>query len=157
RCVRRSGRRKGRSLRQGPHRQGRRRSEVIAQSDQSRTIESNLMTAGRTQRLLLEEMLRMSKRLVSKPFMSKTALLAAMSLGARAAPSLAAAANAHLVARKEISSAMAMTMAETAIATCKANGYDVSAHVVGRNGEVIVAMRGDNTGPHTLENSMKKA
>ena len=52
---------------------------------------------------------------------------------------------------------MAMTMAETAIATCKANGYNVSANVLGRNGEVIVAMRGDNTGPHTLENSMKKA
>src|SRR5262249_59494776 len=30
-------------------------------------------------------------------------------------------------------------------------------NVVGRNGEVIVAMRGDGTGPHTLENSMKKA
>jgi uncharacterized protein GlcG (DUF336 family) len=48
-------------------------------------------------------------------------------------------------------------MAETAVATCKTNGYNVSANVVGRNGEVIVAMRGDNTGPHTLENSMKKA
>jgi uncharacterized protein GlcG (DUF336 family) len=33
----------------------------------------------------------------------------------------------------------------------------VSAHVLGRGGEVIVAIRGDNTGPHTLENSMKKA
>ena len=62
-----------------------------------------------------------------------------------------------MVARKDISSAMALTMAETAVATCKTNGYNVSANVVGRNGEVIVAMRGDNTGPHTLENSMKKA
>jgi uncharacterized protein GlcG (DUF336 family) len=52
---------------------------------------------------------------------------------------------------------MALAMAETAVATCKTNGYNVSANVVGRNGEVIVAMRGDNTGPHTLENSMKKA
>jgi uncharacterized protein GlcG (DUF336 family) len=33
----------------------------------------------------------------------------------------------------------------------------VSAHVVGRNAEVLVAMRGDGTGPHTLENSMRKA
>src|SRR5262249_46795638 len=89
--------------------------------------------------LLPEEMLLMSKRLVSKPFMSKTALLAALPLGAAVALSLADAANAQLVARKDISSAMAMTMAETAIATCKANGYAVSAHVVGRNGEVIVA------------------
>src|SRR5262244_468119 len=90
--------------------------------------------------------------------MSKTALRAAgISLAVAFACSLAGAANAQLVARKDISSAMALTMAETAIATCKANGYNVSANVVGRNGEVIVAMRGDNTGPHTLENSMKKA
>jgi uncharacterized protein GlcG (DUF336 family) len=90
--------------------------------------------------------------------MSKTALRAAgISFAVAFACSLAGAANAQLVARKDISAAMAMTMAETAVATCKTNGYNVSANVVGRNGEVIVAMRGDNTGPHTLENSMKKA
>jgi uncharacterized protein GlcG (DUF336 family) len=90
--------------------------------------------------------------------MSRTALLAAsIPLAAAFALCAVGAANAQLVPRKDISSAMAMTMAETAIATCKANGYAVSAHVVGRAGEVIVAMRGDNTGPHTLENSMKKA
>ena len=44
-----------------------------------------------------------------------------------------------------------------AVQTCKAQGYNVSAHVLGRSGEVLVAMRGDDTGPHTLENSMKKA
>jgi hypothetical protein len=27
--------------------------------------------------------------------------------------------------------------------------------VVGRNGEIIVQVRGDNTGPHTIENSMR--
>ncbi len=90
------------------------------------------------------------------PFMSKT-VFRAVPLAAAFALSLAGVANAQLVARKDISAAMALTMAETAIATCKTNGYNVSAHVVGRNGEVIVAMRGDNTGPHTLENSMKKA
>jgi len=90
--------------------------------------------------------------------MSKTALrIAGISLAAAFACGLAGSANAQLVAHKDISTAMAMTMAETAIATCKTNGYAVSANVVGRNGEVIVAMRGDNTGPHTLENSMKKA
>jgi uncharacterized protein GlcG (DUF336 family) len=117
-----------------------------------------LLAAGRAPRLSPEEMLLMSKPIVSKPFMSKTALLAAgLPLTAAVVLSLAGAANAQLVARKDISSAMAMTMAETAIATCKTNGYNVSANVVGRNGEVIVAMRGDGTGPHTLENSMKKA
>jgi uncharacterized protein GlcG (DUF336 family) len=33
----------------------------------------------------------------------------------------------------------------------------VSVTVVGRNGEVIVQIRGDNTGPHTMENSFRKA
>ncbi len=90
--------------------------------------------------------------------MSKTALCTAgISLAVAFACGFAGAANAQLVARKDISAAMALTMAETAVATCKTNGYNVSANVVGRNGEVIVAMRGDNTGPHTLENSMKKA
>jgi uncharacterized protein GlcG (DUF336 family) len=90
--------------------------------------------------------------------MSKTALhMAGISLAVAIACSFAGSANAQLVAHKDISAAMALTMAETAVATCKTNGYNVSANVVGRNGEVIVAMRGDNTGPHTLENSMKKA
>jgi len=33
----------------------------------------------------------------------------------------------------------------------------VSVTVVGRNGEVLLQVRGDNTGPHTMENSLKKA
>jgi len=90
--------------------------------------------------------------------MSRTAFrIAGISLAAAFACGIAGSANAQLVTHKDISTAMAMTMAETAIATCKTNGYAVSANVLGRNGEVIVAMRGDNTGPHTLENSMKKA
>jgi uncharacterized protein GlcG (DUF336 family) len=66
-------------------------------------------------------------------------------------------ANAQLVTHKDLSVTTAVTIAQTAVQTCKAQGYNVSAHVLGRNGEVLVAMRGDDTGPHTLENSMKKA
>ena len=66
-------------------------------------------------------------------------------------------AGAQLLPHKDISAAMALTIAETTIATCKANGYAVSATVVGRNGEIIVQVRGDNTGPHTIEISMRKA
>jgi len=95
---------------------------------------------------------------MSRLFISKTATHAAgLTLAAAFALSVAGVANAQLVERKDISAAIAMTMAETAVATCKTNGYNVSVNVVGRTGEVIVAMRGDNTGPHTLENSMKKA
>jgi uncharacterized protein GlcG (DUF336 family) len=103
--------------------------------------------------LFPEEMLIMSKL-----FVSKTAFHAVgIPLAAVFVLSLVGAGNAQLVTHKDITAAMAITMAETAIATCKTNGYNVSANVVGRNGEVIVAMRGDSTGPHTLENSMKKA
>jgi uncharacterized protein GlcG (DUF336 family) len=71
--------------------------------------------------------------------------------------SLAPAANAQLLQRKDLSLEMATTIALTAIETCKANGYAVSANVVGREGQVIVAMRNENAGLATMENSMKKA
>jgi len=70
---------------------------------------------------------------------------------------LSAPANAQLIEHKDLSAAMAITIAQTAIETCKANGYKVSATVVGRNGEIIVQVRGDGTGPHTFENSFRKA
>ena len=70
---------------------------------------------------------------------------------------LASPASAQLLQRKDLSAAIALTIAETTIATCKTNGYAVSVTVVGRNGETIVQVRGDNTGPHTMENSMRKA
>jgi len=66
-------------------------------------------------------------------------------------------AGAQLIPHKDISVAMALSIAETAIATCKANGYAVSVSILGRNAEPIVQIRGDNTGPHTLENSFRKA
>ena len=66
-------------------------------------------------------------------------------------------ASAQLVANKDLSAKIALTIAETAIATCTANGYRVSATILGRNGEVLVQIRGDGTGPHTMENSFKKA
>jgi len=70
---------------------------------------------------------------------------------------LVSSASAQLLARKDLSANTAVTIAQTAMATCNANGYRVSATVVGRNGEVLVQIRGDGTGPHTMENSFKKA
>jgi uncharacterized protein GlcG (DUF336 family) len=78
-------------------------------------------------------------------------------VGIGLACALATPASAQLLARKDLSAATALEIAQTAIATCTANGYRVSATVVGRNGEVIVQIRGDGTGPHTMENSFKKA
>jgi uncharacterized protein GlcG (DUF336 family) len=77
--------------------------------------------------------------------------------GAGLACVLASTASAQLLARKDLSMATSLTIAQTAIATCNTNGYRVSATVVGRNGEVLVQIRGDGTGPHTMENSFKKA
>jgi uncharacterized protein GlcG (DUF336 family) len=70
---------------------------------------------------------------------------------------LAAPASAQLLTQKNLSASMALTIAQTALDTCKRNGYAVSVTVVGRNGEVLVQVRGDGTGPHTMENSMRKA
>jgi uncharacterized protein GlcG (DUF336 family) len=70
---------------------------------------------------------------------------------------LALPASAQLLSRKDLSASMAITIAQTTIDTCKANGYAVSVTVVGRNGEILVQVRGDNTGPHTIENSFRKA
>lgn len=77
--------------------------------------------------------------------------------GIAVACALSAPASAQLISQKALSASMAMTIAQTAIDTCKANGYAVSATVVGRNGEVLVQVRGDGTGPHTMENSFRKA
>ena len=66
-------------------------------------------------------------------------------------------ASAQLLNQKSISAAMAMTMAQTALDTCKTNGFAVSVTVVGRAGEILVQIRGDGAGPHTVENSFRKA
>jgi uncharacterized protein GlcG (DUF336 family) len=66
-------------------------------------------------------------------------------------------AEAQLLARKDLSLAAALTIGTTAADLCKSQGYTVSVTVVGRNGEVILQMRGDNAPPHTMENSFRKA
>src|SRR5476651_269220 len=82
---------------------------------------------------------------------------AAIALIATGAGLLTAPANAQLLSHKDLSASIAITIAQTAIETCRASGYAVSATVVGRNGEIVLQVRGDNTGPHTFENSFRKA
>jgi len=69
----------------------------------------------------------------------------------------AAPASAQLLEHKDLSLATALTIATTAADTCKAQGNRVSVTVVGREGEVIVQLRGDDASPHTIENSQRKA
>jgi uncharacterized protein GlcG (DUF336 family) len=66
-------------------------------------------------------------------------------------------AHAQLITHRDVSYVIAKTIAETAVDSCKANGYPVSAVVVDRAGEIIVALRGDNAAPHTMENARRKA
>jgi len=79
--------------------------------------------------------------------------LAVMCLGA----ALASPAGAQLLTEKALPAETAITIARTALETCTKEGYHVSVHVLGRNGEVLVAVRGDGAPPHTMENSQRKA
>jgi len=70
---------------------------------------------------------------------------------------VAAPASAQLIEHKDLSYAIAKTIAENALADCKAKGYPVSVVVVDRGGDTIVALRADDAGPHTMENARRKA
>lgn len=61
------------------------------------------------------------------------------------------------LAHRDLSYPMARTIAEAAIESCGSKGYRVSAVVVDRAGEVMVAMRADGAAPHTMENARRKA
>jgi uncharacterized protein GlcG (DUF336 family) len=62
-----------------------------------------------------------------------------------------------LVNEKNISLAMAQTIANAAMEKCKEMGYRVSVSVVDRAGLPIVMLRGDGAGLHTPEGSDRKA
>ena len=86
-----------------------------------------------------------------------TKLVSVLAFSSALACGLAGSANAQLMTHKDLSLAMANQIAETAINTCKQQGYNVSVHVLGREGQVVTAARGDGAGFNTFENSMKKA
>jgi uncharacterized protein GlcG (DUF336 family) len=89
--------------------------------------------------------------------MSKTLRVAGLSVASALACGFAGQANAQLLAHKDISLAMATTIARVTMDTCKAQGYNVSVHVLGREGQVVLGVRHDSAGLATFENSMKKA
>ena len=86
-----------------------------------------------------------------------SAYLTRFAFAAAAVCALAAPASAQTVAHKDLSVDAAVVIATTAMADCKAKGWPVSVAVVGRNGELLVHLRGDGTGPHTMDNSYRKA
>jgi uncharacterized protein GlcG (DUF336 family) len=70
---------------------------------------------------------------------------------------LAGPTQAQLLVRHDLPYAIALTIAQTAVESCAAKGYAESAVVVDRDGETIVAIRGDNAQPYTMENARRKA
>ena len=79
--------------------------------------------------------------------------LAALSVAVACSPAV----NAELLTERGLSASDALTVAKTAYEACVAQGFHVSVHVVGREGQVLAALRGDGASPHTFENSFRKA
>ena len=69
----------------------------------------------------------------------------------------AGSAGAALLAHRDLPYAVALTIAQATVESCAAKGYAESAVVVDRAGETIVAIRGDEAGPHSMENARRKA
>jgi uncharacterized protein GlcG (DUF336 family) len=84
-------------------------------------------------------------------------LVSGLACAAVIAATFAMPARAQLLTHKDLSYDLARAIAEGAIAACKAKGYGTSAVVVDRDGETIIAMRGDGASPHTMENARRKA
>ncbi|MEA2948626.1 MAG: hypothetical protein QOI40_3956 [Alphaproteobacteria bacterium] len=84
------------------------------------------------------------------------AMLRRLTLAALAC-AIAVPASAQLLQRKELSYAVAKTIAENALEDCKARGFAVSVVVVDRGGNTVVSLRADNASVHTTENARRKA
>jgi uncharacterized protein GlcG (DUF336 family) len=58
---------------------------------------------------------------------------------------------------KNVSMALSLAIIEGALEQCTKDGYKVSVTIVDRGGNVAASVRGDGTGPHTMEFSRLKA
>ena len=62
-----------------------------------------------------------------------------------------------VVMQKTLSLGLAKTMADAALAECKAKGFNTSVVVVDRAGQTIVALRDENSSAQTMEMARRKA
>jgi len=74
-----------------------------------------------------------------------------------AAAALSSPAGAQVLTQKNVSFAMAQTIANAALAQCQSMGYKVSVVVIDRDGLQVVMLRGDGAGLHTPEGADRKA
>jgi len=63
----------------------------------------------------------------------------------------------NLVTQKSLSVEAALAIAHGTLDKCHADGYKVSLTILDNSGLVKFQVRGDGTGPHTLEHSRRKA
>ncbi len=62
-----------------------------------------------------------------------------------------------LLNQKALSTDAALAVSNGALERCQADGYHISLTVLDASGLVKLQVRGDGTGPHTLEHSRRKA
>jgi uncharacterized protein GlcG (DUF336 family) len=88
----------------------------------------------------------------------KTTRIAALTFAALAASAALSAAQAQAVrTERNMSLELANQLAAATVASCLAGGYNVTAAVVDRAGQLRALHRADNAGPHTLDSARAKA
>lgn len=63
----------------------------------------------------------------------------------------------QILTERNISLQLALSVAQAAMAACKADGYDVSVAVVDRAGDLKVLLRADTANPHNADLARRKA
>ena len=80
-----------------------------------------------------------------------------LSLALATVLALTGAANAATLSEKNMPLDVATKLAQSAVAACAADKYNVSVAVVDRAGNVRALLRADAAGPHTLDSATRKA
>ncbi len=62
-----------------------------------------------------------------------------------------------VISERTISQNAALEMASAALAACRKEGYKVTITVLNRAARTVVVLHDDGAGPHTFENSLRKA
>jgi uncharacterized protein GlcG (DUF336 family) len=66
-------------------------------------------------------------------------------------------AHGQVLTERNVSLQLALQIAQAAMASCKADGYDVTAAVVDRAGDLKVLLRADTANPHNADLARRKA
>jgi len=85
------------------------------------------------------------------------AMTIASMFSAAATNGLAQAPVVKLLTQRALSEQAALSVAQGALEKCHADGYHISVIVLDASGLIKVQVRGDGTGPHTLEHGRRKA